>query len=59
MGVRADVGPERPEWTEQDALDALGKRPDLARRLEAGDPEALAEYLELMPGVSVKSVEPR
>ena len=41
---------------EQAALAALESNPDLARRLRAGDPAALAEYLELVPGVQVDSI---
>jgi hypothetical protein len=59
VGVPAQAVPDGvPEWTEQDALNALADHPDLARRLADGDPAAFAEYLELMPGVSVTSVKP-
>lgn len=56
MTVRA--GADDSGWTEEQARDALKARPDLARRLDAGEPAAVAEFLALAPGVSVEAVRP-
>ena len=45
-------------WNEQHWARALAGRPDLAARLDAGDTTALAEMLELMPGVTARPSQP-
>ena len=40
-------------WSTDEAERALAARPDLAQRIKDGDLAALAEYLELAPGVKL------
>ena len=55
MSVPAQAG-SSGTWTEEDWGRALDARPDLFARLHAGDATAIAEMLELHPGVAVRSV---
>lgn len=45
--------PRHTPWSMEDAERALAARPDILERLRGGDPTALAEYLELAPGVKL------